>query len=81
MPSYLVEGWFAVVGPAKMKDADVKRINAAVVSAFASPEVVEAMAKQGNTIKVSSPQEAARHFRSEMGKYSAIVRQIGLEPQ
>ena len=81
MPNYVVEGWFAVIGPAKMKDADVKRINAAVASAFASPEVVEAMAKQGNTIKVSSPEDANRHFRSEMGKYSAIVKQIGLEPQ
>ena len=44
-------------------------------------EVVEAMARQGNTIKVSSPDEANRHFRSELAKYAAIVKQIGLEPQ
>ena len=30
LPGYLVEGWFAVIGPAKMPAADVKRINAAV---------------------------------------------------
>ena len=81
MPDYIVEGWFAVIGPAKMHPADVKRIHDAVASAFATPEVMEAMAKQGNTIKVSTPEEASRFIRSELGKYAAIVRSIGLEPQ
>ena len=81
MPDYVVEGWFAVIGPAKMNPADVKRIHDAVASAFAAPEVMEAMAKQGNTIKVSTPEEAGRFIRSELGKYAAIVKSIGLEPQ
>ena len=81
MPGYLVEGWFAMVGPARMAPADVRRINAAVVQAFASPEVVEAMAKQGNSIRVSTPEEAAAHFRSELAKYAAIVKAVALEPQ
>jgi len=81
MPDYVVEGWFAVIGPAKMNPADVKRIHDAVASAFATPEVMEAMAKQGNTIKVSTPEEAGRFIRSELGKYAAIVKSIGLEPQ
>ncbi len=81
MRDYVVEAWFAVIGPAKMKPEDVKRIHAAVVQAFAAPEVAEAMAKQGNTIKISTPEEAVRHFRSELAKYATIVKQIGLEPQ
>ena len=81
MPGYLVEGWFAVVGPARMAPADVRRINAAVAAAWSSPEVVESMAKQGNVIKVSTPEEAGPFIRSEMAKYAAIVKAIGLEPQ
>jgi tripartite-type tricarboxylate transporter receptor subunit TctC len=81
MPNYLVEGWFAVIGPAKMSPADVKRINAAVAAAFATPEVKDAMAKQGNTIAVSTPEYAGQFIRSEMTKYAAIVKKIGLEPQ
>jgi tripartite-type tricarboxylate transporter receptor subunit TctC len=81
MPNYLVEGWFAVIGPAKMSPADVKRINAAVAAAFAAPEVKDAMAKQGNTIAVSTPEYAGQFIRSEMTKYAAIVKKIGLEPQ
>ena len=81
MPNYIVEGWFAVIGPAKLPEADVKRINAAVATAFASPDVKDAMAKQGNAISVSTPDHAGLFIRSEMAKYAAIVKKIGLEPQ
>src|SRR5690242_3672042 len=42
MPNYLVEGWFAVIGPAKMSAPLVNKINAAVKEAFAAPEVKDA---------------------------------------
>jgi len=64
MPNYLVEGWFAVIGPAKLADGDVKRINAAIATAFASPDVKDAMATQGNTIAVSTPEHAGLFIRS-----------------
>lgn len=81
LPNYLVEGWFAVIGPAKMAAADVARIHAAVVQAFASGEVREAMAKQGNTINVSTTQFAAQFFRSELDKYAQLVKKAGLTLQ
>jgi tripartite-type tricarboxylate transporter receptor subunit TctC len=81
LPNYLVEGWFAVIGPARLPQPDAQRIQAAFVTAFDAPEVREAMAKQGNTINVSTPEYAARYFRSELAKYAAIVKAIGLEPQ
>jgi tripartite-type tricarboxylate transporter receptor subunit TctC len=81
MPNYLVEGWFAVIGPSKLPPAEVKRINAAFIAAFATPEVRDAMAKQGNTINVSTPESAAQYFRTEMTKYASIVKKLGLEPQ
>ncbi|NDP43158.1 MAG: tripartite tricarboxylate transporter substrate binding protein [Aromatoleum sp.] len=81
MPGYLVEGWFAVIGPARLPSADVKRINAAVAAAFATPEVREAMAKQGNTINVSTPEYAASFFSSEMAKYAKLVKKAGIELQ
>jgi tripartite-type tricarboxylate transporter receptor subunit TctC len=81
MPEYLVEGWFAAIGPAKLPAADVKRINAAFAAAFAAPEVKEAMAKQGNTIDISTPEYAAQFFPKEMAKYAALVKKAGVELQ
>jgi tripartite-type tricarboxylate transporter receptor subunit TctC len=81
LPNYLVEGWFAVVGPAKLPAADVKRIHAAVSTAFAAPEVKEAMAKQGNTIDVRTSEQSASFFKSEMDKYAKLVKKAGIELQ
>jgi tripartite-type tricarboxylate transporter receptor subunit TctC len=81
LPDYIVEGWFAVIGPAKLPAADVKRIHDAFVAAFASPEVVDAMAKQGNTINVSTPEYAQQFFKSELVKYAKLVKEAGVEPQ
>jgi tripartite-type tricarboxylate transporter receptor subunit TctC len=81
LPDYVVEGWFAVIGPARLPAADVKRIHDAFAAAFASPEVVEAMAKQGNTINVTTPEQAQQFFRSELAKYAKLVKEAGVEPQ
>lgn len=80
-PRYMVEGWFGIVGPKGMSPDLVKRLNAAVVSAFNTPEVKEAMAKQGNTINISTPEFAASHFKSELVKYAALVKKAGVVPQ
>jgi tripartite-type tricarboxylate transporter receptor subunit TctC len=81
MPGYLVEGWFALIGPKGLAQADVKRLHDAAVEAFATPEVKEAMAKQGNTINVSTPEYAAQFFRSETAKYAKLVKKAGIELQ
>ena len=81
LPGLLVEGWFAVVAPARLPAADVKRIHAALTAAFATPEVRETMAKQGNTINISTPEFAAAYFRSELVKYAKLVKKAGVELQ
>jgi tripartite-type tricarboxylate transporter receptor subunit TctC len=80
-PGYMVEGWIAVVGPKGMAPELVKRINAAFLAAFSTAEVKEAMARQGNTINVSTPEFAQAHFRSELVKYAALVKKAGVVPQ
>jgi tripartite-type tricarboxylate transporter receptor subunit TctC len=81
MPGYLVDAWFAVIGPKGMAAAEVQRINAAVVAAFADPAVKEAMLKQGNVINVSTPEAAQAYFKSELAKYARLVKKAGIELQ
>lgn len=78
LPDYDVEGWFAVVGPARMPAAEVRRVHDAFVRGFASPEVAEAMAKQGNLIRPTSPEDAAKFFRSEAARYAALARKANV---
>jgi tripartite-type tricarboxylate transporter receptor subunit TctC len=79
-PTYLVEGWFAAVGPAKMSADSVRRIHGAIVTAFASDEVKAAMVRQGNTINIQSPEASNAFFQSELNKYAAIVKKAGIKP-
>ncbi|HEY0823462.1 MAG TPA: tripartite tricarboxylate transporter substrate-binding protein [Ramlibacter sp.] len=81
LANFSVEAWFAVIGPKGMSPAAVKKAHDAVVAAFNDPAVKETMAKQGNTISISSPEQAQSAFRSELAKYAALVKKVGLEPQ
>ncbi len=81
LTGYSVEAWFAVIGPKGLSPANVKRIHDGIVAAFNDPTVKETMAKQGNTISISSPEQAQAAFKSEMAKYAALVKKAKLEPQ
>jgi tripartite-type tricarboxylate transporter receptor subunit TctC len=81
LPGYVIEAWFAVVGPKGLAAADVKRVHDAVTVAFSDPTVREAMTKQGNVINVSSSEHAKDFFRSEMAKYARLVKKAGIELQ
>jgi tripartite-type tricarboxylate transporter receptor subunit TctC len=81
LANFAVDAWFAVIGPKGMSAANVKKAHDAVVAAFADPAVKDTMAKQGNTIQISTPEQAQAAFRSELAKYAALVKKVGLEPQ
>ena len=78
LPNYNIEGWFAVIGPAKLPADQVKRIHNAFVLAFAAPDVKEAMAKQGNVINPGTPEAAAQFMRAEMARYAALAKKSGI---
>jgi tripartite-type tricarboxylate transporter receptor subunit TctC len=81
LTNFEVEAWFAVIGPKGMSPATVKKVHDAVVAAFNDAAVKEAMAKQGNTIRVTSTEQAQAEFATERAKYAALVKKVGLEPQ
>jgi tripartite-type tricarboxylate transporter receptor subunit TctC len=78
LPNCIVEGWFAVVGPAGLPQPEVKRIHDAFAKAFTSPEVLEAMKRQGNTINPGTPEAAARFFQTESARYAALVKKANV---
>lgn len=77
-PDVDVAGWFAVVGPAKLPPAEVKRLHAAVVAGFAMPETKEAMAKQENIINPMTPEASLQFFKTEQERYARLVKKAGV---
>ena len=79
MPDYLVDGWFAVIGPAKLPADQVKRMHAAFAAALATPEVKEAMAKQGNVIKPTTPEAAVAFFSASRTSTRSWSKKAGVK--
>ncbi len=79
LPGYVMDAWFAVIAPKGLPAAEVKRVHDGVVTAFNDPAVKETMAKQGNSINISTPEQAAAAFKRELAKYAALVKKAGLE--
>ena len=52
-----------------MNAATVKKVHDVMVAAFSDAAVKEAMAKQGNTIRISTTEETQAAFRTELAKY------------
>jgi tripartite-type tricarboxylate transporter receptor subunit TctC len=77
-PDVDIAGWFAVVGPAKLPAAQVKRLHDAVAAAFASADVKAAMAKQENVIAPTSPEAAAQFLASEQDRYAKLVKKANI---
>lgn len=81
LSDFAVEAWLGVIGPKGMSSDTVKKTHAALVAAFDDPVVKDVMAKQGNTIKVTTPEQASETFRTELVKYAELVKRVGLQPQ
>ena len=81
LPGFVMEAWFAVLGPKGMSPATVKKTHEAVVVAFNDASVRDAMAKQGNSINISSSEQAQKAFHTELAKYAALVKKAGIQPE
>lgn len=77
-PSVDIAGWFAVIGPAKLPPAEVKRLHAAIVAAFNMPETRDAMLKQDNIINPMSPEASVQFFKAEQERYAALVKKANI---
>jgi tripartite-type tricarboxylate transporter receptor subunit TctC len=71
-------GWFGVYGPPGLPAAQVQRLNAALNTVIALPDVKRALEQAGATVLGGTPEAFAAHNRSEVARWSGLVRQLNL---
>lgn len=69
--------WFAFLLPPKANADVVARMNAALKTALAAPDVVEGLAGFGLEAMSSSPADLAELLKRDTAKWGPIVKQIG----
>ena len=69
--------WNGVLAPARTPPAIVRRLNAELVKASRSPELIAMMATQGTNPASNTPEEFARFIREEQARFAKIVKESG----
>jgi tripartite-type tricarboxylate transporter receptor subunit TctC len=79
-PSVVIEGWAGLFAPAGTPPHIINRLHGAMVKVLASPDVKDAILRQGSkAVSSSSPAEFERYIRSESQKFQPVIKAAGLE--
>ena len=71
--------WFGLFAPAQTPGPVVAKLNRTVVEILNRPDVKEAILKQGGEVAPSTPDELAAWVRSELKKWTPIIRTAGIQ--
>ena len=81
VPGYEVDQWYGLVISAKAAPALVSKINAAVVTALKSPDVIARLGADGSTPVGSSVDQFTNHVRNEILKWRKLAKDANLALQ
>ena len=70
--------WNGILAPARTPPQTVDRLNRAIVTAVAAPDVQARLASQGAEASTSSPGEFVAYIDSEIAKYAKVVAFAGI---
>jgi tripartite-type tricarboxylate transporter receptor subunit TctC len=73
-PGFEARTWYGLLGPANMQPEHVAKIFTDTRWALGAPDVADKLVAQGWDIAVSSPADFAQVLRSEMDRWSIVVR-------
>jgi tripartite-type tricarboxylate transporter receptor subunit TctC len=71
--------WYGILAPARTPDAIVKRMNAELATALKNPDLVEKLSAQGVEPHHSSPEQFGALIRSDLAKWSKVIKAMGLK--
>ncbi|GGH09268.1 MFS transporter [Alsobacter metallidurans] len=71
------DAWFALFAPARTPDAVVETLYKAVAAGLAKPAAQDAMARQGLTVAMKTPQQLGAMIPGEITKWAEVIRISG----
>jgi tripartite-type tricarboxylate transporter receptor subunit TctC len=77
LPGFEASAWDGVFAPAGTPTPIISKLNAAIRTALAEPEIVAALRARGATPIATTPEEFARHIAASSEKWGRVVRASG----
>jgi tripartite-type tricarboxylate transporter receptor subunit TctC len=81
LPGYEANNWYGLLAPAKTPAAIVERLNREVVKVLNMPNVKEQLFRSGLDASPSTPKEFGAYIKSEMAKWSKVVKASGAKAE
>ena len=81
LPGYEANNWYGLLAPAKTPAAIVERLNREVVKVLNMPNVKEQLFRSGLDASPSTQKEFAAYIKSEMAKWSKVVKASGAKAE
>jgi tripartite-type tricarboxylate transporter receptor subunit TctC len=79
VPGFEVNNWVGVLGPAGMRPALVRRLNADIAQALKAQDVRERLFAAGFEVQSSTPEQFASMIRADIEKYAKVIREAGIQ--
>jgi tripartite-type tricarboxylate transporter receptor subunit TctC len=79
LPGYGASGWYGLLAPAATPKDVLARLNAEAVKALRSPDVAERLSGQGADPAPGSPGDFAAFIRTEIDKWSKVVKAANMK--
>ena len=78
VPGYDVSGWYGICAPAGLPKAVLAKFNDGLVKVLASAELQQKLGEQGIDVASSTPEQFLSYVKTEMVKWSKVVKEAGL---
>ena len=78
LPGFEADNWYGVAVAAKTPRPIVDRLNAELVRILNSPEIKDALLKQGLEVSTSTPEAFTAYMKSEFDKWGKVIREAGI---
>jgi tripartite-type tricarboxylate transporter receptor subunit TctC len=80
LPGFAAETWFGIVAPAGTPREILLKLNAAARQALVAPDTKQRFADLGMTNGGSSPEELEAYIKSEITKWSKVIKDANVQP-
>ena len=80
LPGFEAETWWGIVAPAGTPHAILAKLNAAARKALADDDTKKRFADLGMTNGGSSPEELDAYIKSEIAKWSKVIKDANIQP-
>ena len=81
LSGYDYSSWFGIVAPAGVPRSIVAQLNTHIVKVVNSPEIKDALNKQGFEPQTNSPAQFAALIEREIAQNTELAKQAGIQPQ